>query len=201
MNKKTWGMKVVDTALSYANYRWIGLKTNILHGLDSNGTMVDTPDTSWSGEELSCGWWQFGKVNVGIPYNWGGICSIEEFGDGIKFGKYAGNVPEDKSRRTSLECVGVDCSGLLSVCWELDKKIATRDIPIVANVIDNLNEIQQGDVFALVGSHVMFFIKFKDINKDIAVIVDSTRSIGKVSIREVSVKKLFELGYKIYRKK
>ena len=32
------------------------------------------------------------------------------------------NVPEDKSRDVSYDCVGVDCSGLLTVCWELPKK-------------------------------------------------------------------------------
>lgn len=40
------------------------------------------------------------------------------------------------------------------------KKIATRDIPEYATVIECIDEIQQGDVFAKIGSHVMFFVEF-----------------------------------------
>ena len=119
----------------------------------------------------------------------------------MKEGKYAGNVPEDKSRYGSYNTVGVDCSGLLTVCWELPKKIATRDIPNYATVIDNLDDIQQGDVFAKVGSHVMFFKEFANNEKTEVVIIDSTRSTGKVSQRIENVAELFSKGYVIYRKR
>lgn len=56
--------------------------------------------------------------------------------------------------------VGVDCSGLLTRCWDLPKKIATRDIPNYADKLTSIDEIRQGDVFAKVGSHVMFFKYF-----------------------------------------
>ena len=85
-------------------------------------------------------------------------------------------------------------------CWNLPKKIATRDIPKVADKI-SLEEIRQGDVFAKVGSHVMFFIKFLDEKKKLVKIVDSTRSTGKVSVREMMVEELFADGYEVYRKK
>ena len=127
--------------------------------------------------------------------------SVEEFEKGISEGKYAGNVPEDKSRHVSYDCVGVDCSGLLTVCWELPKKISTRIIPDYANVIESIDEIQQGDVLAKVGSHVMFFKEFVDDEKKEIIIIDATRSTGKVSVRKENVAKLFCKGYKIYRKK
>ncbi len=196
-----WGKKVIEKALEYANYKWKATETNVLHGVDEEGRFVDTPDVTWKGEVLDCGWWKVNEVNVGIPYGWGNASTLEEFAEGIKAGKYSGNVPEDKSRYGSHNTVGVDCSGLLTVCWELPKKIATRDIPQHAFVVEDLNEIRQGDVFAKVGSHVMFFKEFADEEKKEVIIIDSTRSTGKVSQRTEKVAELFANGYQIYRKK
>ena len=196
----TLGKQVVKTALQYANYEWTATEQNVLHGFDPDGVPVDTPDVTWKGEVLRCGWWKVGVVNKGVAYGWGNASTIEEFDVGIAEGKLAGNVPEDKSRRGSRHTVGVDCSGLLTRCWDLPKKIATRDIPKVADKIP-LEEIRQGDVFAKVGSHVMFFIEFLDEEKKIVKIVDSTRSTGKVSVREMAVEELFADGYEVYRKK
>lgn len=196
----TWGKKVVEKALEYANYKWTAHEGNVKHGIDENGRFVDTPDISWKGEILDCGWWKVGEVNVGIPYGWGNASTIEEFEIGIREGKYAGNVPEDKKRYGSYNSVGVDCSGLLTICWELPKKIATRDIPEYATVVKSIDEIQQGDIFAKIGSHVMLFKEFADTEKKKAIIIDSTRSTGKVSQRIENVDELFTKGYEIYRK-
>lgn len=96
-----------------------------------------------------------------IQYSWGNASTIEEFEIGIREGKFAGNVPEDKKRYGSWNTVGVDCSGLLTRCWELPKKIATRDIMEYATIIKCIDEIQQGDVFAKFGSHVKVPVKFQ----------------------------------------
>lgn len=200
-NSNIWGKKVIEKALEYANYKWTANEKNVLHGIDENGRFVDTPDITWKGKSLDCGWWKVGEVNVGIPYGWGNASTIEEFESGIREGKYAGNVPEDKKRYGSYNTVGVDCSGLLTICWELPKKIATRDIPEYATVIKCIDEIQQGDVLAKIGSHVMFFKEFADVEKKEIIIIDSTRSTGKVSQRKVNVAELFASGYEIYRKK
>ncbi len=199
-NLNAWGKTVIEKALAYANYEWNATEENVMHGIDESGRFVDTPDVTWKGETLDCGWWNVGEINVGIPYGWGNASTLEEFAAGIKEGKYAGNVPEDKSRYGSYHTVGVDCSGLLTICWELPKKIATRDIPQYAAVIENIEEIQQGDVFAKVGSHVMFFKEFADSEKEEVIIIDATRSTGKVSQRKVNVAELFSSGYEIYRK-
>lgn len=196
----SWGCQVIEKALEYVNYEWTPTEANVLHGVDEAGRFVDTPDVTWKGEILDCGWWQVGQVNVGIPYGWGNASTLEEFAAGIAEGKYAGNVPEDKSRYGSHNVVGVDCSGLLTRCWDLPKKIAAKDIPQYAIEI-NLEEIRQGDVFAKVGSHVMFFKEFADEAKTEVVIIDSTRSTGKVSERVLKVAELFENGYLVYRKK
>lgn len=196
-----WGKQVIEKALAYANYKWTATKANVLHGIDSDGRFVDTPDVTWHGETLDCGWWKVNEVNVGIPYGWGNASTLEEFEQGIKNGKFAGNVPEDKKRYGSHNTVGVDCSGLLTICWGLPKKIATRDIPEYATVIDGLDDIQQGDVFAKPGSHVMFFKEFANKEKTEVIIIDATRSTGKVSQRIENKAQIFENGYQIYRKK
>lgn len=64
-----------------------------------------------------------------------------------------------------------------------------------------MDEIRQGDVFAKIGSHVMFFKEFADAQKTEVIIIDATRSTGKVSQRTLNVAELFEEGYQIYRKK
>ena len=199
-NNNTWGKQVIEKALTYANYKWTASEENVLHGTDSEGRFVDTPDITWQGEVLDCGWWKVNEVNVGVPYGWGNASTLEEFEDGLRNGKYAGNVPEDTKRYRSHNTVGVDCSGLLTVCWELPKKIATRDIPEYATILENLDKIEQGDVFAIPGSHVMFFKEFANTEKSEVIIIDSTRSTGKVSVRTKNLAQLFEQGYKIYRK-
>jgi len=199
-NNTAWGRQVIEKALEYANYEWSATEANVMHGIDAAGRFVNTPDITWKGEVLDCGWWKVNEVNVGIPYGWGNASTLEEFEQGIKNGKFAGNVPEDTKRYGSHLTVGVDCSGLLTVCWKLPKKIATRDIPEYATVVKNLEDIKQGDVFAKPGSHVMFFQEFADTEKTEVIIIDSTRSTGKVSQRTENVLQLFENGYKIYRK-
>jgi len=51
----------------------------------------------------------------------------------------------------------------------------------------------------LVGDNVV--ISILDEEKKIVKIVDSTRSTGKVSVREMAVEELFADGYEVYRKK
>lgn len=199
MENNTWGKAVVETALLYAEHEWYPTDKNVMHGVDENGRYVDTPDITWKGEVLNCGWWKPNEKNKGVAYGWGNASSIEEFDRGIADGKYAGNVPEDTSRYGSWNTVGVDCSGLLTVCWGLPKKIAARDIPNIAYVID-IREIKQGDVLAI-RSHVMIFKEFIDNEKSQVRIIDSTRSTGKVSQREFLVSDLLEQGYLVYRKR
>lgn len=195
-----WGEAVIQKALEYANFEWRATEKNVLHGIDDAGIFVDTPDITWKGQTLDCGWWKVDEINVGIPYSWGNASTPKEFAAGIAEGKYAGNVPEDKKRYSSHNTVGVDCSGLLTVCWELPKKIATRDIPQYATVIENIDDIQQGDIFAKIGSHVMFFKEFANSEKAEVIIIDATRSTGKVSQRKENVAELLSKGYEIYRK-
>lgn len=192
---------VVAIALAYAGHSWTAGEANVLHGADPDGVPVDTPDSTWTGETLECGWWLPGRVNTGVPYSWGNASTLAEFEAGIRAGKYAGNVPENKRQRVSRHTVGVDCSGLLTRCWQLSQRITTRDIPACADVLSCLGEIQPGDVLAKPGSHAMIFIRFADQDRREALIIDATRSTGKVSQRLVEVAPLLANGYQAYRRK
>lgn len=199
MMNNIWGKQVVEKALLYANHEWYPTEKNVMHGIDEMGRYVETPDITWKGEELACGWWKPNEINKGVAYGWGNASSLEEFDKGIADGKPAGNVPEDITRLGSWYTVGVDCSGLLTVCWELPKKIAAKNIPDIADVID-IGDICQGDVLAI-RSHVMIFKEFIDGEKKSIRIIDSTRSTGKVSQREFLVENLLRQGYCVYRKR
>ena len=87
------------------------------------------------------------------------------------------------------------------MCWELPKKIATKDITEYATVVEKIDEIRQGDIFDKIGSHVMFFKEFVDSEKAEVIIIDATRSTGKVSQRKENVAELLSTGYEVYRKK
>ena len=199
MKKNEWGKQVVEKALIYADHEWCPTEKNVMHGIDENGRYIETPDITWTGETLACGWWKPNEINKGVAYGWGNASSIEEFDCGIAEGKPAGNVPEDTTLYGSRNTVGVDCSGLLTVCWELPKKIVAKNIPDIADVVD-ISEIQQGDVLAT-SSHVMIFKEFIDDEKKHICIIDSTRSTGKVSQRAFLVADLLEQGYIVYRKR
>lgn len=194
-----FGRRAIEKALLYANHEWFAQEQNLLHGMDEAGRYVDTPDVSWKGEALSCGWWKANQINRGIPYCWGKASTLEEFDRGIALGKYAGNVPEDTSRKGSHQCVGVDCSGLVTVCWGLPEKIRARDIPGIAVPIQ-FEELQPGDVLAI-ASHVMLFQAFLNGEKQRLRIIDATRSTGKVSRREFCLEDLVSQGFAAYRKR
>jgi cell wall-associated NlpC family hydrolase len=100
------------------------------------------------------------QYNKGMPYNWGGSCTIEEFDTGITAGKFAGNVPDSRDNGASKYCVGVDCSGLVTICWGVSKRLYTKSITEITASLDSMDLLQPGDIILLPESHVMIFINF-----------------------------------------
>ena len=202
MNKKiddNWRKNVIETAWNFVNIIWIPTKKNIYHGYDLNGVLVNTPDINYSGVKYNkCGWWHIGKQNQGMAYNWGGLCTVEEFQKGISEGKYAGNVPDSRDNKISRQCIGVDCSGLVSACWGIEKKQSTKSLLSFARKLDTTDDMLFGDVFLLPGNHVMIFIEFTDNKKSSARIIHATRSTGKVLSEIVQVAGLIGKGYAGY---
>lgn len=195
-----WRNNVVSCALAYANHIWTPTNQNIYHGYDTDGIFVNTPDFDYISSKFNCGWWLIDQVNKGIPYNWGGCSTIDEFNSGIAVGKMAGNVPDTRDNGASKYCVGVDCSGLVTICWGLTKKMSTKSIPKIASPLDSMDLLLPGDVILLPGSHVMIFIDFADDKKTCAWIVDASRNTGRVLLRTVILSDLINIGYNGFRK-
>ena len=166
---------------------------------DENGVLVNTPDSGYSSEKFSsCGWWRANQKNQGMPYNWGGFCTTDEFQEAIAEGKYAGNVPDTRDHKRGRQCVGVDCSGLVTVCWGLEEKQSTNTLLSYARKLGSAGQLLPGDILLLPGSHVMIFVAFADEAKSFVQIIDATKSTGKVSSRVLNMAELASKGYAGY---
>ena len=196
-NEKIWRNKVLATAYEFANTIWSPTEKNIYHGYDSNQVLVNTPDADYKSTKFN-GWWKIGQQNQGIPYNWGGLCSVKEFQKSITEGKFAGNVPDSRDNELSLQCVGVDCSGLVTACWGLEKKQSTKSLLSFVSKLNKIDMLLPGDVLLLPGTHVMIFIEFTDDTKSFVKIIDATRTVGKVSLRIEKISELVDKGYAGY---
>ena len=105
-----------------------------------------------------------------MPYMWGGFCTPAEFTDGIRKGLYAGDVCTTEKRRmgdaaVSKWTVGIDCSGLVSHCWKLDRAYSTKELPALCSSLDNFDELKPGDILNSSEKHVLIFKAFTDASK------------------------------------
>ncbi len=196
MSERKWREQVIANASEYVKVTWTPTQHNVFHGIDENGVQVNTPDSSFASKVWDCAWWKDGESNQGVAYNWGGASTVEQFATGIAEGKYAGNVPDSRKNGVSKQCVGVDCSGLVSNCWCLPKKLSTREFENISHKLTAFSELRKGDILLLPGSHVMIFVEFQDHAK--VHIIDSTRATGRVMERTVSISELCGNGYAGY---
>lgn len=195
--KQAWRDNVINTAMDFVNVIWIPNESNIYHGYDNNGILVNTPDIEFSSKKYHWGWWKLHETNQGVPYNWGGCGTVEDFKTGIFEGKYAGNVPDFRDNGRSDQCIGVDCSGFVTVCWGLGERYTTRSLLNIVTKLDITN-LLPGDILLLPGSHVMIFTGYYDESKLVANIIDAARITGKVSERTVQISELISKGYAGY---
>lgn len=194
-NMNMWRQQVITRSKTYADHLWTPSQNNVFRGYDINGIYVNTPDSAYESAQFDCGWWQVNQTNKGIPYNWGGCSTIEDFDIGIMNGKPGGNVPDSRDNGVSYDCVGVDCSGLVSICWGLEKRVSTKTMLNVATPLESMGLMKPGDILLQEGSHVMIFIAFTDDMKSHAIIIDASKRTGKVLERIIDIAKLTEQGY------
>jgi hypothetical protein len=164
--------EVLRIAESYVRHEWRASVGNEFHGVDKRGVQIDTPDQKWWGEK---GWYADGRVNVGIPYCWSGESTLEEFDQGLLEGRPAGYVFRNRSRPPSSSLpIGVDCSGLVSVCWKLKTRRATSNLAQDCLSLDSYDDLLPGDVLNRAGRHVMLFKEWVDDKHERLRVIEAT---------------------------
>jgi cell wall-associated NlpC family hydrolase len=180
----------------YVHHSWTGGPDNAFHGVDALRNQIDTPD------ELNMpqhGWSMTGAENVGVPYKWGGFSSLIQFDQGIADGKLAGHIPTSGKSAATMKAVGVDCSGLVSRCWQLRGKKSTRSLPKVCIPLSSYDELQPGDALNVADRHVMLFVEFENADKSRLKVVEATASQGKVHYSSYPRDVLIKNGYQPLR--
>jgi len=94
----------------------------------------------------------------GLPYDWGGADSIDEFRKKLDRAYAAGNIGDtfwaDGAERVTT---GVDCSGFVSNVWKLGLHIPTRKLDDYTTPVAELNKMLVGDALLLAGVHVVLY--------------------------------------------
>jgi len=148
--------KILRIAEAYASHKWTATEQNVFHGKDPDGVQVDTPDDSFCKD----GWHADGRQNVGLPYRWGGFCTIEEFDDYVAQGAYAGHAHTSGDARASHYCVGVDCSGFVSRCLDFPQKQTSLSMALLCYELESYDDLLPGDILNRLDGHVVLFKEF-----------------------------------------
>jgi hypothetical protein len=154
--------EAIEIADAYALHRWTPAAANAFHGNDASGIRVDTPDAGYKPGTDFPGWWRPGMVNTGLPYKWGGFDTPEQFDAALRAGRAAGDVCTDQKRTMdnaaiSSRAAGIDCSGLISRCWRLQKPFSTYEIAKLCDPLPDFSALRPGDVLNKEHEHVMLF--------------------------------------------
>jgi hypothetical protein len=97
---------------------------------------------------------------VGVAYDWGGMDDRSAFDKKLAKSLAAGSHQEEG---VSDCTAGVDCSGLLSLCWGQKKKFGTQTIEQIAPRLKDINvltDLKVGDALNKPGSHIVMFVGY-----------------------------------------
>ena len=197
--------EAIATAERYLLLTWMPTEKNILHGKDANGICVDTPDTTYRPPTGNPGWWQPGRTNTGMPYKWGGFDTPESFLTGVRAGRPAGDTYTAEKRRlleagTSKVAVGIDCSGLVSRCWNLPHAFSTRTITRFCDPVKDLGDLRPGDIFNTNNAHVLLFAGWaKQDRSRLLAYETGAPPVMKVLLNDMGTEWLLAKGYKPWR--
>lgn len=197
--------EVLQIAKRYSEHRWTASAQNRFQGKDADGITVHTPDISLPTSIAHAGYWQVGKVNIGIPYQWGGFDTPESFDRKIRAGFYAGDVCTAEKRKlldraVSRHAAGIDCSGFVSRCWKLPRSYSTRELTRLCTPIHDLSQLQPGDIFNLSNAHVLLFVGWTTANRQRIIAYETGSPLGwRVIEDEIPLAKLSQKGYTAWR--
>ena len=161
--------EVLTTARTYTALTWQGDKRHALHGTAPDGQRIDTPDAISPTKHRKPGFWWKNGTNTGMPYKWGGFDTPEQFthrlatepqvyaGDYASSAKVAGG-----DDAVSHYAAGIDCSGLVSRCWGLQRPYSTRELPGICTPLSSLDDLRPGDIILRPGEHVQLFVRWED---------------------------------------
>ncbi len=197
--------EAMATAEKYRTIEWIPAAANVLHGRDTNGIRVETPDEGFKPKGSFGGWWTAGCINTSMPYQWGGFDTPETFLAGIIEGRAAGDVCTPEKRRlldaaVSAHAVGIDCSGFVSRCWNLPRAFSTRTLTSLCEPVRNFRDLQPGDILNAPNSHVFLFQKWTAPDRSrMLVYTTGTPPIWAVQTGPLRTKQMAPLGYTAWR--
>jgi hypothetical protein len=195
-------------AQAYTQHGWKPFARNILHGKDSDGILVHTPDISHQTPPERRGWWIPGELNRGVPYKWGGYDNLTSFDQGVADGLAAGDVSTPAKRRAdnaavSARAVGLDCSGFVSRCLKLPKAHDTTQLPAVCTPLQDISDLRPGDILNIPRGHVVLCAGWADREKRWVYYYDTggAPDYWKPSLKQSPVERLLALGYQPLRYK
>jgi hypothetical protein len=194
--------EVLAIAGAYSRMEWQPAAHHAFHGLDSKGIRVDTPD---AGFRLlgKTGWWKPGRVEMGMPYKWGGFDTPASFQAGLTAGKYAGDIHSAQKRRlldaaVSEQAAGIDCSGFISRCWRLDRAYSTREMGQLTEPI-GWDELRPGDILNAYNRHVVMFVSWDADGKNLHTFEAGTFPDWKVGPKRIPIKLLKDQNFQPLR--
>ena len=197
--------EAMATAEKYRTLEWIPAAANVLHGRDANRIRVDTPDDGYKPAGGFGGWWTPGLLNTAMPSKWGGFDTPETFLAGIIEGKAAGDVCTPEKRRlldaaVSAHAVGIDCSGFVSRCWNLQRAYSTRTLTSLCDPVADFTELKPGDILNAHNSHVFLFKCWSAPDRSrMLVYTTGTPPIWAVQAGPLRTKQMAPLGYTAWR--
>lgn len=147
---------MISHALEFVNVNWTCSNDNVTpHWACPSWTSAFSP----------------GQYVVGEAYSWGGWDKPNtDFLTFLSAGLCAGSIDTNTCGQADpYWATGVDCSGLVSRCWELPARRTTSDLRYVSHQI-TINELRSGDVMNKLGSHVMMFYEWDIPNSRMRVI-------------------------------
>ncbi len=125
----------LDHAAAYAAHEW---------------TMTAENESADCSDDYECDY--TAGTYRGLPYDWGGYVTLEEYDQDLLDGLAAGS----HSWHGVLSCTtGVDCSGFLSKTWETGHYSTSTFSSVTSNI--DASDLLRGDAINDAGSHVVLY--------------------------------------------